>query len=155
MGSQVGVIGAGNLGEQVLFAQKAGALTSLVTPVAKSASFASEAIDRTGFNSLLGLFNVGAVVAAGNFTAKLQESDTTTDGDFTDVSASTQAGWGAVATTAGAIATSGTDVVLKSDLRACKKYVRWYFTLVSGTSVVFGAAGLLGAADFLPATKNS
>lgn len=157
---KTGVVGEGNLGEQIVFAKKAGTVGStnlaVSPPAVKSASFASEAVDRRGFNSAVWLMNVGAIGAAGNFTSKLQESDTTTDGDFTDVpTPATQGGWGAVATSAGAVGTANTDVVLKTDLRQCKRYVRIYNTLVSGTSVLFGIGCILGAADSLPAAQAS
>src|SRR5690348_1059863 len=59
-----------------------------VAPAVLTATTKGAAIDLLGFNSAAIVVNTGAIVGAGNFTPKLQESDTTTDGDFTDVAAS-------------------------------------------------------------------
>lgn len=58
-----------------------------VAPAVLSATNTSEPIDLQGFESAAVVINTGAIVSAGDFTAKLQESDTTTSGDFADVAA--------------------------------------------------------------------
>ncbi len=62
-------------------------IVSATVPQVLSATDTSSAIDLQGFHSALVVINTGAIASAGDFTTKLQESDTTTSGDFTDVAA--------------------------------------------------------------------
>ncbi len=154
MGNITGNIDGGNLGEQLKIAVKATSTTAIVPPAVQNGTVTSDAFDRLGFNSAIIQANVGAIVAVGNYTLKLQDSDDNGAADaFADVS-STKAGWGAVATAAGAVGTANTDVQLKADLRQMKRYVRVIGTLVSGTSVLFGVSVILGAGDVQPASAN-
>ncbi len=156
MGSQVGVIGSGNLSEQIKIAVKSGSTTAVVPPAVQNGTVTSEAINTLGANVAYAQFNVGAVVAAGNYTVKVQYSADGSTG-WTDLPSSTQ-GIGAVATAAGAVgATQNTDVQLMTDLRALPasaQYIRYIGTLVSGTSVLWGLSVILGAFSVLPASDN-
>jgi hypothetical protein len=160
MGSQVGVIGYGNLGEQLQIASDAtpgGASNgaAIIAPAVQNGTFQSNVVNRLGFNSMLVNFNVGAIAGAGNFTCKLQHSATGT-GSWVDAATTVPTPtWGANATAAGAVgATANTDVLLQCDLKGLNQYVRLYCTLVSGTSVLFGATPILGASDYLPGSAN-
>jgi len=78
-----------------------------------------------GANMATATVTVSAVASSGNVTLKMQESATTTDGDFTDITSATFA----TALTAAA----QTPQMISFQFK--KRYVRVYATLVSGTSV--------------------
>ncbi|MDB5541391.1 MAG: hypothetical protein JWQ89_3118 [Devosia sp.] len=113
-----------------------------IVPAVKSATAAGATIDTRGFASLLFAIETGAIVGAGNVTAKLQESDTTTDVDFTDVAAANQIG-----TLPGALAA---DSSYRVGYRGSKRYARLYLTKNSGTSIAVGASAILGHPAFAP-----
>jgi hypothetical protein len=111
-------------------------------------AYASAAIDRLGFGSVKAVFAQGT--ASGSPTGqscacKLQESDTTTAGDFTDVS-------GATFTT---LTANDTNSIKTFDLRPLKRYIRFVATpdFTGGTSPAtqISVVAVLGAADTLPA----
>lgn len=109
-------------------------------PATRSASFDGAVVDLLGFDSAALVVSTGAVTGAGDMTVKLQESDTTTPGDFTDVAADHLQG--AIANPLVANATT------KLGYRGFKRYLRAVLTLNSGTSVSTGATFILGnAAD--------
>ncbi len=87
------------------------------------------------------------MVAAGSVTPTLQHSDTTTDGDFTDVTAALQGDGDLTAT---ALDTSGQLRQIYADCVQLKRYVRIYLTL-TGTSIIISCAAVKGAAEQLPA----
>jgi hypothetical protein len=62
-------------------------LVSNIAPAVQAATIKGGAVDLSDCNSVFATVHTGAIVGAGDFTAKLQESDTTDDGDFTDVDA--------------------------------------------------------------------
>jgi hypothetical protein len=109
-----------------------------VAPAVLTATNTSAAIDLLGFDSAVVIINTGAIVASGNFTAKLQESDTTTGGDFTDVAAGDLVG----ALPAVLLAAS----VVKQGYIGSKRYLRTVITLNSGTSIAAGAVVVKGNA---------
>ncbi|KQU81280.1 hypothetical protein ASD00_35185 [Ensifer sp. Root31] len=109
-------------------------------PAARGASFDGAAIDLKGFGSVALVVSTGAVTGAGDMTAKLQESDTTTAGDFTDIDPDHLLG----SLPASLVANS----TAKIGYRGFKRYLRAVLTLNSGTSVTVGANFILGhAAD--------
>lgn len=113
-----------------------------IGPAVLSATATGPALDLFGFNSAVLVVNTGAVAGSGNFTAKLQESDTTTAGDFTDVAA---------AHLHGAFPASlSADAVLKVGYRGHKRYVRAVITKNSGTSIAAGAVLVKGDAASRP-----
>jgi hypothetical protein len=156
MGSQVGVIGGGNLGEQLRIAKKDGAAVAVLPPAVQSAAtVTSEIIDTLGFNVALANINVGAIGSAGKYTTKVQVSDDKVDGNFVDLAAlDATPAFGRTATGASEVGTANTDVQLLTDLRSGKRYMRYVSTLISGTSVLFGITVVLGAAEVLPADAN-
>jgi len=151
MGNNAGVVGGGNLGEQLKVATGNGVTTNVVPPAVQTGTVTSAVIDRKGANAVTAIINVGAIGSAGKYTVKVQDS---ADGvTFADLATSTQ-GFGAVATAASAVATANTDVVLTTDLRGARRYIQYVGTLISGTSVLFGIAAVLGAYDVLPGSDN-
>lgn len=106
-----------------------------LAPAVQSASIDGAAIDLKGANRVVFVLNTGAVVSSGDFSAKLQESDTTTPGDFTDVAA-TQVDSDAPATLAA-------DSSYRLGYRGNKRYARIVLTKAGGTSIAAGAAAVL------------
>lgn len=105
-------------------------LVQALIPAVQSATATSEAIDLAGFDSALVLINTGAIASSGNFTVKLQESDTTTAEDFTDVGAANLVGSFATALAA--------DSLYKVAYSGTKRYIRTVATKNSGTSIIAG-----------------
>ena len=108
----------------------------VVAPAVLSATNTSAAIDLKGFNSACLVINTGAIVSAGDFTAKLQESDTTTSGDFTDVAAEHMTGEFPASLAA--------DSVVKVGYIGHKRYLRSVITKNGGTSIAAGAVLVKG-----------
>lgn len=61
------------------------AVVQAVAPAVLTATANSGALDLIGFGSAAFVINTGAIAGDGLFTAKVQESDLTTAGSFTDV----------------------------------------------------------------------
>lgn len=100
-------------------------------PAVQAATLKGSAVDLQGFNSATLVVNTGAVVSDGLYDIKLQESDTTTDGDFTDVAASRLLG---------ALPTSlAASTGYKQGYKGGKRYIRAVITKQSGTSIAAGA----------------
>lgn len=107
-----------------------------LTPAVQTAAANGDAIDLQGFESVAFAVNTGAIVSSGDFGIKVQESDTTTSGDFTDAAAAV------VDTTAPA--TLGASASYKLGYRGFKRYVRLALTKTGGTSIAAGATAVLG-----------
>lgn len=113
-----------------------------LVPQVLAATDTSTAIDLLGFNGAMLVVNTGAIVSSGNFTAKLQESDTTTSGDFTDVVAADLVG-----TLPSALAAS---MVYKQGYIGARRYLRLVTTKNSGTSIAAGAVLVKGHPGVAP-----
>jgi hypothetical protein len=113
-----------------------------LAPAVQTATVKGIAVDTTGFGSAAIVINTGAIAGSGNFTAKLQESDTSTDGDFADVAASDLVGVLPTALEASS--------VYKQSYIGHKQFVRVVLTLNSGTSIAAGAVAVLGNASKRP-----
>lgn len=113
------------------------AVTAIV-PAVKAAAENGAAIDLSGCDSALISITTGAVVGAGDFGVKLQESDTIADADFTDVAAADQLG----SVPATLEANSAYRIGYIGSKR--KRYVRLAVTKAGGTSIALGAYALLG-----------
>lgn len=113
-----------------------------VAPQVLSATDTSAAIDLLGFDSAALVINTGAIVSSGDFTAKLQESDTTTSGDFADVAAEHLVGT--------LPATLAADSVVKQGYIGNKRYLRTVITKNGGTSIAAGAVIVKGHAAESP-----
>ncbi|MEQ1405648.1 hypothetical protein ABK249_11955 [Neorhizobium sp. Rsf11] len=115
-----------------------------VAPAVLSANQNGAVIDLRGFDSALFVINTGAIDAAGAFGLKLQESDTTTSGDFTDVAPEDQLG------------TLPTTLEANSAYRIGyigskrKSYVRVVATKTGGTSLALGVVAVLGHPHVAP-----
>jgi hypothetical protein len=113
-----------------------------LSPAVQAATIKGNAIDLLGFESAAIVINTGAIAGAGDFTAKLQESDTTTDADFTDVAASARVGVLPASLTA--------DGSFKQGYIGFKRYIRVVLTKNGGTSIAAGAVALKGNARSRP-----
>ncbi|MBY2913771.1 hypothetical protein [Rhizobium leguminosarum] len=113
-----------------------------VAPAVLTATNTSAAIDLFGFESAMVAVNTGAIAGSGNFTAKLQESNTTTSGDFTDVAAGDLIG------TLPAVLLASN--VAKQSYIGNKRYLRTVITLNSGTSIAASAVIIKGNARSRP-----
>lgn len=107
-----------------------------IAPQVVAATVTGAALDLLGFNSAVLVVNTGAIVSSGNYTAKLQESDTTTSGDFADVAAGDLEGSFPSALAA--------DSVVRVGYKGTKRYIRTVITKVSGTSIAAGAVLVKG-----------
>jgi hypothetical protein len=122
-------------------ASNLGIVTAIV-PAVQSATATSAAIDLLGFGSAAVVVHTGAIASAGDFGAKVQESDTTTSGDFTDVAAGDLVGTFP--------ATALADSVTKVSYIGHKRYIRVVLTKAGGTSIAAGALVIKGHAETRP-----
>ncbi len=106
-----------------------------LAPAVQSAATTGAAIDLKGANRVAILVNTGAIVSSGDFGVKLQESDTTTSGDFTDVAAAQ--------VDTDAPATLAANASYRLGYRGFKRYVRLAVTKTGGTSIAAGAVAVL------------
>lgn len=114
-----------------------GAVLALV-PAVKTAAGEGPAIDLRGFNRAAIVVTTGAIVSDGDFGVKLQESDTTDNGDFADAVADV--------VTSNAPATLEANAAYKLGYTGYKRYVRLALTKAGGTSIAAGAVAVLGDA---------
>ncbi|KQY21018.1 hypothetical protein [Rhizobium sp. Root483D2] len=115
-----------------------------IAPAVVAANTNGAAIDLKGFDSALFVINTGAIVGAGDFGVKLQESDTTTSGDFTDVAAADRLG--------ALPATLAADSVYRIGYIGSKRkrYVRAVASKAGGTSIALGVTAVLGHPHLAP-----
>lgn len=111
-------------------------IEQVVAPQVLAATDTSAAIDLLGFESACLVVNTGSIVESGDFTAKLQESDTTTSGDFADVGAQHLVGTFPSSLEA--------DATVKVGYIGNKRYLRAVLTQNSGTSIAVGAVLIKG-----------
>jgi hypothetical protein len=102
-----------------------------LSPAVQAATIKGNAIDLQAFNAAALVINTGAIAGAGDFTAKMQESDTTTDGDFSDVVSGDLIGTLPASLTA--------DGAFKQGYRGSRRYIRVVLTKNGGTSIAAGA----------------
>lgn len=105
-----------------------------LAPAVQASATTGSAIDVKGANRIAIIVNTGAIASAGDFGVKLQESDTTTSGDFADVAAA-QVQTDAPATLAAASA-------YRLGYLGFKRYIRVALTKAGGTSIVAGATAI-------------
>lgn len=118
------------------------AVVQAVAPAVLAATANSGALDLIGFDSAAFVINTGAIAGDGLFAAKVQESDLTTAGSFTDVDPNHLHGAFPAALTA--------DSTAKVGYRGFKRYVRLVLTKTSGTSIAAGAVLIKGNATDKP-----
>ncbi|WP_100960400.1 hypothetical protein [Bosea sp. FBZP-16] len=119
-----------------------GAVNAL-SPAVQAASVNGNAIDTKDFNSLAFIVNTGAIASAGDFSAKLQESDVSGSG-YTDVAAGQF--------DSNAPATLAADATYKLGYRGNKRWARVVLTKAGGTSIAAGVVAVLGDAANKPVT---
>lgn len=105
-----------------------------IAPAVQSASVNGAAIDLKDVGRVAIVLNTGAIVSAGDFSAKLQESDTTTSGDFADVAADF--------VDSDAPATLEANSAYRLGYRGYKRYLRLVLTKAGGTSIAAGAVAI-------------
>lgn len=106
-----------------------------IAPAVQAATVNGAAIDLLGCNGVAFLVSTGAIVGAGDFTAKLQESDVAGSG-FADVVADHLVGAFPAALAA--------DGVVKAGYIGYKRYVRVVLTKNGGTSIAASAVAVKG-----------
>lgn len=107
-----------------------------IRPAVFAGNATGQAVDTQGFDSVLFVVSVGAIVGAGNMTAKLQHDDVVGFGTVADVAAEDLVG--------AFVSPLVTNTVQYVGYRGSKRFVRVFGTLNSGTSVAVGAVAILG-----------
>ena len=110
-----------------------------IAPAVQSASVDGTAVDLKDTSRVAFVLNTGAIVSSGDFSVKVQESDTTTGGDFTDVATAQ------VMTSAPA--TLEANTAYRFGYTGFKRYVRLVLTKAGGTSIAAGAVAILDPLD--------
>lgn len=118
-----------------------GVVASLAPAVVTATTKGSHA-DLRGFDSAILVVNTGAIIGDGLYDMRLQESDTTTDGDFTDVAAKDLLG-----TLPAALAAAS---AYRQGYVGTKRYIRAVITKQSGTSIAASAVILRGDPALTP-----
>lgn len=117
------------------------AVVTALSPAVQAASINGVAVDTKGYGSVAFVLNTGAIASAGDFGAKLQESDASGSG-YTDVDA---------ADLVGAFeATAAADATDKVSYIGHRRYVRLVLTKAGGTSIAAGAIAILAHAAERP-----
>jgi hypothetical protein len=116
-----------------------------LSPAVQAATIKGTAIDLRGFDSVMFVVNTGAIASAGNFTVTVEESDTTTDGDFAAAPAANVIG----STLVNPLTADGS---FKVGYNGDKRYARIVATKNSGTSIAAGAVAIRGNASQSPVT---
>lgn len=113
-----------------------------LSPAVQAATIKGNAVDLAGFATALLVINTGAIAGAGDYAAKLQHSDTTTDGDFTDVAAADRLG--------ALPATLEADKSYRQGYIGKKRFIRVVMTKNGGTSIAAGAVVIKGTPAMAP-----
>jgi hypothetical protein len=116
----------------------------MISPISPTATgtINSSVVDRSGFNSVTLVIAAGAQGAAVTaVTPTVQESATTTTGDFTDVADADLIGTEAGASLAAA---AGANKQAKIAYRGTKRYVRLRLAVTGSATGVYSAVALLG-----------
>lgn len=111
-----------------------------IAPAVQAAAADGTSVDTFGFNSIAFAINTGAIVGAGDFGLKVQESDNGTD--FTDAAASAVLGT--------VPATLAASSAYKLGYVGYKRHARLSLTKAGGTSIALGAVAVLGNAASKP-----
>lgn len=117
-----------------------GVVTAL-SPAVQAATINGAEVDLLGFNGCVFVLHTGAIVGAGDFTAKLQESDVSGSG-YTDVAAADLVGSFA--------ATALASTAVKVGYIGHKRFTRIVLTKNGGTSLAAGATAIRGYAESRP-----
>lgn len=118
------------------------AVMASLVPAVQAATLKGSTVDTKGYSSALMIVNTGAIASAGDYSIVLQESDTTTDGDFDDVDE---------ADLIGEIdETLAASTVYRQAYIGKKRYLRAVITKNGGTSIAAGAVFVLGLPHLAP-----
>lgn len=117
-------------------------VVQVIAPAVQSATVTGSAFDLQGFESACLVVNTGAIAGSGDFSIKLQESDTTDTEDFEDVAAEHLTGT--------VPATLEAASIYKLGYIGVRQYVRPVLTKNSGTSIALGAVLVKGDAHVVP-----
>lgn len=117
-------------------------VAATLVPATQAATLKGTAVDLRDYDSAALVITTGAIVGAGLYVMSMQESATTTDGDFTDVAAENMVG--------SLPASLAASTTYKASYIGSKRYVRAVITKTSGTSVDAGAVFVLGRAHRSP-----
>lgn len=117
------------------------AVVTALPPAVQAATINGVAVDTLGFGAVAFVLNTGAIVGAGDFGARLQESDVSGSG-YTDVAAGDLVG--------AFDATASADATEKVSYVGHKRFVRLALTKAGGTSIAAGAVAILGHPDHAP-----
>jgi hypothetical protein len=115
-----------------------------IIPAVYTATATGVGVDCRGFDAVMVSFKTGAIVAAGLFTPKLQESDDSTtgsDGTWNDVAAVDQQG---------SLANLAASALQRVGYIGSKRWVRPVATYVSGTSTAICALVTRGLPTIKP-----
>lgn len=118
------------------------AAVASLAPAVVTATTKGSHVDLQGYGSALLLINTGAVVGDGDYSIAIQHSDTTTDGDFADVTAADLLGT--------LPASLEADMAYQQGYIGRKRYVRAVITKTGGTSIAAGAVFVLGHPALAP-----
>ncbi|WP_024898803.1 hypothetical protein [Brucella rhizosphaerae] len=115
---------------------------SALAPAVQTANATGTVIDRKGFEKVTYIVNTGAIAADGDFTFKVQDSDTITPADFADVDPKWIIGE--------APDTLEATSAYKLGYWGHKRYTRLVLTKAGGTSIAAGAVAVLAGAHARP-----
>jgi len=107
---------------------------SAIAPAVINSNTNGEVIDTLDCNRMAVVVSTGAVAGSGDFSLKLQDSDTTASGDFGDVPADL--------VDSDAPATLEAASSYRLGYRGYKRYVRLVATKAGGTSIALGATAV-------------
>lgn len=113
---------------------------SAIVPAVQTATATGTGVDGRGFQSVTYVIHTGAIVASGNFTPKMQESDD--NSAWSDVAAADLLGSFPAALSA--------STAIRVGYKGNKRYTRPVLTLNSGTSIAASAMAILGHAELAP-----
>ena len=118
------------------------AVMASLVPAVQAATLKGSTVDTKGYSSALMIVNTGAIASAGDYSIALQESDTTTDGDFANVAATDLIGE--------IDETLAASTVYRQAYTGKKRYLRAVITKNGGTSIAAGAVFVLGLPHLAP-----
>jgi len=117
-----------------------------LAPIAVAADNTGSAIDLAGYKSAVIVWNVGTVTD-GTYAIEVQESDTTTSGDFAAVAAADLIG-----TEKTGVTTTNDEAVYTVGYKGYKRYIRYVITETSAGSTggVMSVSVIKGNPDHAP-----
>lgn len=111
-------------------------IVTAIAPAVQTGQVTGTMADILGFESIAAVVHTGAIVSAGDFSIKLQHSDTTTAGDFEDCAATDIVGTFP--------ATLEADALVKVGYKGNRRYLRPVLSKNGGTSIAAGVIFVKG-----------